>query len=104
MVVRRRLTAVEKRSVAAAHGWKCGMCGAMLPANYEIDHIVPLCEGGEDRDPGNLWPLCAFPCHARKTEEEAHARARAKRPRVLWCDLCGACVSPYFLHRCAPQA
>lgn len=38
----------------------------------ELDHIVPLCEGGSD-DPDNLQVLCAC-CHAAKSKHELHYR------------------------------
>jgi len=44
----------------------CVVCGA---AAVEVDHVVPLAEGG-DSHPGNLQPLCAR-CHAAKTAAEA---------------------------------
>jgi 5-methylcytosine-specific restriction endonuclease McrA len=38
----------------------CVLCGRLA---VEVDHIIPLSEGGSD-SPGNLRSLCA-PCHAR---------------------------------------
>lgn len=40
----------------------------------EVDHVVPLAEGGADND-SNLRPIHARPCHAEKTQAEAQ-RAR----------------------------
>ena len=101
----RRLSGHEKRVVAARGEWKCGMCGVLLDATYEIDHVVPLHLGGED-DVANCWALHTE-CHKRKTQAEEIRRLRAEQARrtagasaVLECARCGARVSSYFLHRC----
>jgi 5-methylcytosine-specific restriction endonuclease McrA len=48
----------------------------------EVDHVVPVSQGGSDAD-SNLQAACAR-CHARKTGREAQAaqprRARAPEP------------------------
>jgi hypothetical protein len=36
---------------------------------FEVDHIIPLCIGGERLDPSNLQCLCR-PCHQEKTRED----------------------------------
>lgn len=43
-------------------------------SNLEIDHIVPLSEGGSN-DLENLWLLCVE-CHKRKTSAERSARLK----------------------------
>ena len=43
----------------------CGKVGA-----DEVDHIVPLAEGGADEE-WNLAPIHREPCHRRKTAGEA---------------------------------
>jgi hypothetical protein len=43
----------------------------------ELDHIVPLWEGGSKLR-GNLQVLCQ-PCHREKTKHESKRRARAKK-------------------------
>lgn len=43
----------------------CADNGITMPAN-EVDHIVPIAEGGERLDRANLRPLCK-PCHSRHT-------------------------------------
>ena len=66
----------RERILRAANGLcQCDECKA-LPAPrlaHEVDHIVPLCDGGADAD-HNLQALNAD-CHARKTAAEASARA-----------------------------
>lgn len=46
-----------------------------ITAAAEVDHIIPLHEGGAD-DESNLQSLCQ-PCHALKTAAEATRRAGA---------------------------
>ena len=46
---------------------RCAVCGA--PAD-EMDHVVPVSEGGSMLDPDNIQPLCRR-CHAKKTRQEA---------------------------------
>ena len=52
----------------------CRMCHAVgkVREAEEIDHIVPLCDGGRDV-PDNCQPLCTR-CHSLKTEREARER------------------------------
>ena len=50
---KRRLTVLDR------DGWRCRACGAA--SRLEVDHIVPLWEGGLEED-GNLRALCRS-CH-----------------------------------------
>lgn len=61
----RHVTSLQKKIVAANQQWKCAHCGNMLDETYEADHIVPLCEGG-DNSTSNLQALCPI-CHRKKT-------------------------------------
>lgn len=68
--------------------WKenpvCALCGCFVdyPRGFELDHIVPLSEGGGDGD-SNLQILCVWwdvdgsklGCHADKTAREASERS-----------------------------
>ena len=51
---------------------KCQDAGRVAAA-AEVDHIVPLWQGGPD-DESNYQGLC-IPCHAAKTAQEAAERA-----------------------------
>ena len=61
----------------------CAVCGITVayPHGFELDHIVPLWEGGADV-PDNRQILCVWwdemgnkrGCHAEKTAEEAKRR------------------------------
>jgi 5-methylcytosine-specific restriction protein A len=54
------------------HGRICHVCG--LPLADEVDHVIPLAEGGAD-DESNLRPIHSLPCHRDKTLDEGR-RAR----------------------------
>ena len=106
MGIRRRLTAHEKKIVAAKGEWKCAVCGIVLPATYEVDHVIPLQKGGDD-DIHNCQALCRS-CHGKKTQEEEAERIQTvwnlkksvcKKPPLM-CLRCGIVVSPYFMHSC----
>lgn len=106
MPYRRRITAHEKKIVAARQEWKCATCLQLLPSTFEVDHVVPLHNGGADDYQTNCHALCTS-CHARKTQEEEVERLnrrhvglqRNTRP-PLECTRCASRISPYFLHRC----
>jgi 5-methylcytosine-specific restriction protein A len=69
-----------------AHDALCEMCledNLIVPA-VEVDHIVPLADGGAPYDMANLCSLCT-PCHSRKTADER----TGKNP------LRGCCVHGY---------
>ena len=112
MPVSRRLTSAQKKQVAARHRWTCARCKDLVDETYEVDHRVPLCDGGTDVA-DNLQLLCAQ-CHARKTYDEAIQRtlrrhqAEARQAEragrtyaTCTCNACGAVFSPYFRHACA---
>lgn len=54
-------------------GPNCKRCGRLTryPDGFELDHVVPLCKGGEDTD-DNCQVLCTGVngCHARKTADD----------------------------------
>jgi hypothetical protein len=58
----------KKKYIAAQQGWKCKECGLVLPATYEVDHIVRLQHGGSN-EIENLQALCPS-CHRNKTMME----------------------------------
>ena len=100
-VMRRAISDAQRRRIAAAGRWVCGMCTELLPAAFQIDHIVPLANGGAD-DTSNMWALCAD-CHADKTQQEAIMRAKKKTRTLpfLYCSRCERRLSPYFTrHAC----
>jgi hypothetical protein len=97
---RKSLSGPEKKKIAASRGWRCGMCGELLPSCFEIDHQIPLWDGGLDES-SNMWALCSG-CHSQKTEDETIKRIKrnCKTSNYLTCNLCNCNVSPYFIHKC----
>jgi 5-methylcytosine-specific restriction endonuclease McrA len=73
--VRGRAWMTQRQRVALAHNYQCAGCGRVwLSYRDQIDHIVPLEQGGSNDD-SNLQPLCSE-CHETKTTREAQQRAR----------------------------
>ena len=44
--VSRSVSETKKKYVASRQKWKCGKCGNMLDATYEVDHKIELQNGG----------------------------------------------------------
>ena len=68
-------SAQQKRAtrIMRRHERVCHIC--RRPMADEVDHVIPLAEGGPDTD-DNLRPIHSKPCHANKTAAES-ARARS---------------------------
>lgn len=77
---RRSWTADDKRVVGARQLWNCNVCKKVLESTFEVDHIVPLHEGGEDKLE-NAQALCCG-CHAKKTQQERLKRQQLARERL----------------------
>ena len=72
-VPRKRITPFQAKKIAARQGWTCGCgCGQLLDESFEIDHSVPLSEGGSNAD-NNLQALLRAHHQAKSS---AHARRR----------------------------
>jgi len=63
----------RNQRIALRDGYTCQCCGRVT-TDGEVDHRVPLAEGGTEDD-GNLQWLCRVPCHREKSRREA-ARGR----------------------------
>jgi 5-methylcytosine-specific restriction enzyme A len=61
------------KRVLARFLFACHWCGRSNPQADQVDHVVPLAEGGAD-DESNLAPIHDH-CHVEKTQAEAK-RAR----------------------------
>lgn len=63
-------------------GGRCRLTGKRIEAGdkWDLDHIVPLADGGENRE-SNLAPVLHF-AHQQKTAGENKARAKAKRIKI----------------------
>ena len=57
-----------KKVVASNQQWKCNYCCETLIYTYQVDHVIPLHDGG-DNSIHNLQALCPN-CHAEKTFTE----------------------------------
>lgn len=67
---KRKLSESKKKQVAANQKWTCNDCKRILPASYEIDHIIPLYKGGGN-EINNLQALCRN-CHGNKTMNDRY--------------------------------
>ena len=63
--VKRSVSETKKKYVASEQKWKCGYCGEMLDATFEVDHKIDLQYGGTNHV-SNLVASCAT-CHKKKT-------------------------------------
>ena len=80
--LRKRVTPLMQKRVAARYGFKCAICGLPFTDSslWEIDHIVPLsaartaADVARLNDISKLQPVHRSPCHQMKTSREAAAR------------------------------
>lgn len=72
-------TPVPPRVVARIDDRHCSFCGVYIPngVGRQIDHIVALCNGGENRE-SNLQILCT-PCHKLKTRLDVRDKSIVAR-------------------------
>ena len=59
-----------RMQIAHHQDWKCNSCKEKLPPVFDIDHIKPLWDGGDNERP-NLQAICAL-CHALKSRSERY--------------------------------
>lgn len=59
--------------------WRALGFGVSARHTWEMDHTVPVVEGGGSCGLDNLRTLCR-PCHRRVTREQAGRRAKGRRP------------------------
>ena len=70
--VKGRTASNRRKRILLKYDTICHVCGN--PGSDEVDHVIPLAEGGPDTD-ANCRPIHSKPCHALKSSAEA-ARAR----------------------------
>lgn len=58
----------------------CYVCGKQEAT--QVDHKIPVAEGGSPRDEDNLGAICATPCHEDKSRAERIRAAQRARARV----------------------
>ena len=90
--MRRCVSSLLKRRVAARQLWRCAACRHLVDECYEIDHRQPLWAGGSNRV-DNLQALC-HRCHSTKTLTEGIARGPSGSSAR--CGPCGRVYSLYF--------
>lgn len=73
-----------RREQLDRHGWRCAKCGAARM--LELDHRVPLEDGGEPWAESNVQPLCKS-CHREKTVAEYRKRHPVPEAVQAWRDL-----------------
>ncbi len=71
----RNVSGLKKKVIAARQKWLCGHCGKMLDETYEVDHIVPIYQGGTN-DLDNLMALDPI-CHKKKTFQQQYLGGEA---------------------------
>ena len=81
---RKSCSEYEKRILARSQEYQCKMCHMLLPAEWQIDHIVPLFAGGGN-EMSNLQVLCAN-CHAEKSCRERR-NYNYEKPAHVWTKL-----------------
>ena len=77
---RKRRTPKQRIAICEAHGWICHLTGIKIDPvrdRWELDHVIPLTEGGSDDD-DNLAPALAS-AHLKKTVERAPIGAANRR-------------------------
>lgn len=76
------LPAATRRRILERDEHICRACGGARCGNrdLEVDHVVPVAEGGTDHD-DNLQALGAWPCHREKSDEERRRGLARRDPR-----------------------
>ena len=70
-----------KLRIFEAYDGKCYQTGRKLSAGeYDFDHVVALCNGGENRE-SNLAPMYR-PAHRKKTKADVAQKAKDRRVKM----------------------
>ena len=80
---RKRRTAQQREAICVANNWICHICGLPIDPvrqRWELDHPIPLANGGTDEDEA-LKPAHAR-CHLDKTVGDIGKIAKGKRMRA----------------------
>ena len=80
-VKRKSLSGKKKLEIFKSHNGVCHICGGKIGAtrteSWEVEHIIPLWQGGEDEEQ-NMAPAHTV-CHKPKSNKEATERAKSNR-------------------------
>ena len=74
---------VTRKRILDRDGWRCRKCGRA--GRLEVDHRLPVIDGGDEWQPANLQTLCR-PCHFAKTGAENRARRPVPPEVQAWRD------------------
>ena len=74
---RRKLTPWQRWNLAHSQQYKCAICDNLLEPGWHADHIVRLCDSGNNTI-SNFQALCV-PCHNNKTHDENIRQIRPKK-------------------------
>lgn len=69
------MRSLKKRIMRRDHGC-CYVCGG--DGADELEHIIPVSQGGSKRDQNNLGVIHSEPCHREKTQRESLEGQRRK--------------------------
>ena len=70
-----------KLRVFEKHGGKCYITGRkLMPGEFDFDHIIALCNGGENRE-SNLAPIWR-PAHKEKTAQDVAMKSKDRRVKA----------------------
>ena len=75
-----RRWAVVRRAILVRDGYRCRACGKA--GRLEVDHIIPVAQGGDWWDATGLQALCRN-CHFSKSASERR-RAASDPERDAW--------------------
>ena len=73
-------TPSQKKTISFNQNYKCKICDIILPADFEIDHIISQADGGTN-ELSNGQALCK-PYHEKKTYQENIARKSLKNSLI----------------------
>ena len=85
----RKQWAKLRRLALDRDGWRCRQCGK--PGRLEVDHIMPLSQGGAALDLDGLQTLCRD-CHLAKSSVERNRRPNPEA--VRWAELVAELLAP----------
>jgi 5-methylcytosine-specific restriction protein A len=72
------MRALKRQVMARDHGC-CYVCGG--EGADELEHKIPISQGGASRDLNNLGLIHSEPCHREKTAREAAEGSRKAREK-----------------------
>lgn len=78
---RRAFTPAQRMAVMERQAGLCAMCGEPLSPGFDVDHVIPLWQGGR-HEMANWEALHPDPCHKAKTARDAADRGHVRRMKA----------------------